>query len=202
MRWTIGIDEVGRGALAGPVVVAAAALPAGFAPRSRALGALKDSKQLVAKKREAWCEYFAGHPRIEVALARVYPRQIERQNITRAANTAAKRALGRLLGGSAVVRHARHFTVLLDGGLFIGNGIQLKNARTIVKSDEKFAAIKVASIVAKVHRDRLMRHLAKKYPGYGLEFHKGYGTAAHFRAIKKNGPCPVHRLTFLGNQLL
>ena len=167
MRWIVGIDEVGRGALAGPVVVAAAVLPRGFAPRSRALGKLKDSKQLLAKKREAWCEYFGKHPHIEVALARIYPRQIEKRNVSRAANMAAKRALGRLLGGSAGVHHhgRRIVAVFLDGGLFLGNGEQPDNVRTIIKGDEKINAIKIASIAAKVHRDRLMTRLAKKLSG-------------------------------------
>lgn len=190
MRWVVGIDEVGRGALAGPVVVAAAAMPRGFAPRNRTLGALKDSKQLLAKKREAWCEYFDQHPRVEFALARVYPRQIEKRNISKAANLAAKRAFERL--GRRVA------AVFLDGGLFLGNGEQPKSAKTIIKGDEKISVIKVASIVAKVHRDALMVHLAKKYPEYKFDVHKGYGTAAHRRAIGELGPCPAHRLTFIG----
>ncbi|MGC9968787.1 MAG: ribonuclease HII [Minisyncoccia bacterium] len=224
MRWTIGIDEVGRGALAGPVVVAAAALPRGFAPRSRALGALKDSKKLNARKREAWLLHFndlndregQNAARIMFAIARVYPRQIEKRNISKTANMAAERAFSRLCaaGGGVSGRGARAggkkragFTyakcrIFLDGGLFLGNGSQPKNARTIIKGDEKIAAIKAASIIAKVRRDRLMCRLAKKYPHYGFEIHKGYGTEAHRRAIRKHGPCPAHRLTFMGKSAI
>ena len=193
MRWIVGIDEVGRGALAGPVVVAAAALPVGFAPRNRTLGTLKDSKKLSAKKREAWCVYWSTKSLPMVAFARVYPRQIEKRNISKAANLAAARAFKQLLR-----RKEEKFRVILDGGLFLGNGEQPKSARTMVKGDEKINAVKVASVMAKVHRDRLMRRLAKKYPQYGFEVHKGYGTAAHRRALRAHGPCPAHRLTFSG----
>lgn len=205
MRWVVGIDEVGRGALAGPVVVAAAALPCGFAPRNRALGALKDSKKLSARQREAWAEYFTQSA--VFAVARVYPRQIEKLNISKAANLAAGRAFGRLCAVGGGHRSGTNGTrangrIFLDGGLFLGNGRQPKNAKTVIKGDEKITAVKIASIVAKVHRDRLMRRLAKKYPHYGFEIHKGYGTAAHRRAIKKYGPCPAHRLTFTGKSAI
>ena len=80
----------------------------------------------------------------------------------------------------------------------MGNGIQPKNAKTVIRGDEKIGAIKIASIMAKVHRDGFMRRLAKKYPAYGFEVHKGYGTEQHIRAIKKHGSSKAHRLTFLG----
>lgn len=200
-RWIVGIDEVGRGALAGPVVVAAAALPAGFVPRSRALGKLKDSKKLSVARREAWAAYFSDHPQIEFAVARVYPRQIEKRNISKAANIAAERAFERL---------AVQGLVFLDGGLFLGNGggrssdraARPRSTKTVIKGDEKISAIKAASIVAKVYRDRLMCRLAKKYPKYGFEIHKGYGTGAHLWALKKHGPCPAHRLTFSGKSAI
>lgn len=196
MSFVIGIDEVGRGALAGPVVVACVLANRKGQIANRKLGKLRDSKKLTPKQREAWFEYFKGHPKIEYALARVYPRQIEKRNISRAANLAAKRAYKRLLAwghGSRVMGQ-----VYLDGGLFLGNGKQPKNARTIVRGDEKIKAIAAASIVAKVTRDRAMVRLAKQYPRYGFEVHKGYGTRAHMRAIKRYGPAKAHRLTFLG----
>jgi ribonuclease HII len=191
-RWVVGIDEVGRGALAGPVVVAAAAVPKGFVFRNRTLGILKDSKKLSAAKREAWVKYCDEFPVVSFAVARVYPRQIEKRNISKAANLAAERAFRRLAGATN-----DRTPVFLDGGLFMGNGEQPKRAKTIIKGDEKITAIKIASIAAKVHRDRLMCRLAKKYPAYGFEIHKGYGTVAHLRALRKHGPSPVHRLTFL-----
>ncbi len=208
MRWIVGIDEVGRGALAGPVVVAAAAVPAGFKPYNRTLGTLKDSKKLSAKKREAWCAYWNEHQIVEFALARVYPRQIEKRNISNAANLAAERAFVKLMKGKQLRRSKQQHDgksgrahkwphIFLDGGLFLGKGEQPKGAKTIVKGDEKINAVKIASVVAKVHRDRLMRRLSKRYPAYGFESHKGYGTKAHRNAIQTHGPCPAHRLTFV-----
>lgn len=197
MKWVVGIDEVGRGALAGPVVVAAAALPEGLTFQNRKLGRLKDSKKLSVKQREAWLAYFASQPAVNFAVARVYPRQIERRNISSAANVAAKRAFHRLANTDKTDNRMNPKTpIFLDGGLFLGNGDQPRSARTIIKGDEKITAIKIASIVAKVHRDRLMCRLAKHYPLYGFEAHKGYGTKAHRHAIKRHGPCEAHRKSF------
>ncbi len=206
-RWIVGIDEVGRGALAGPVVVAAAAIPRGLTIRNAELGALKDSKKLTAKQREAWDGYLNNHPDIHFALARVYPRQIEKQNISRAANIAAERAFGRLFAitgksGNNKIRTSTKTSVFLDGGLFLGNGTRRQKAKTVIKGDEKISAIKIASIIAKVYRDRLMRRLGKKYPQYNFEIHKGYATLLHRTAIKKHGPSTAHRLTFLGKSVI
>lgn len=191
--FVIGIDEVGRGALAGPVVVAAALVPRGLRLRD-----LKDSKKLSAKQREEWFGYCKNNSRICFAVARVYPRGIERMNVSAAANLAAERAYRRLLKNAAPgLRRARLAKVFLDGGLFIGNGLQPKHAKTIVRGDEKIKAVAVASVVAKVSRDAFMKKLAKKHPGYRFDLHKGYGTKVHLAAILKNGPCEAHRLTFL-----
>jgi len=210
MRYIVGLDEVGRGALAGPVVVAAVAMPRGVAHGAaggahggaKSLGKLRDSKKLSAARREAWAGYFATHQKIDFAVARVYPRTIERRNISGAANLAAHRAFARLTKNLRGRRRAGAQTdcaIFLDGGLFINNrGFQQAlGARTIIKADEKITAVKAASIVAKVHRDALMRRLGRRYPAYGFEVHKGYGTKAHLRAIERCGPAPVHRLTFL-----
>jgi ribonuclease HII len=196
MRWVVGIDEVGRGALAGPVVVAAAAMPRRTIVRSRALGKLKDSKKLSAKKREAWWAIFKDRSAVAFSLARVYPRQIEKRNITNAANVAAERAYGRLLRDRAI---GPRTPVFLDGGLFLGNrrGRPARTVKTVINGDERITAIKVASIIAKVHRDQFMRRLAARHPAYGFEVHKGYGTEAHRAAISRRGPCPAHRLTFI-----
>ncbi|HEX4104247.1 MAG TPA: ribonuclease HII [Candidatus Paceibacterota bacterium] len=191
VQWVAGIDEVGRGALAGPVVVAVAMMPAGTSFRGCGLGKLKDSKKLTAARREAWAHHIGAHPSITIALARVYPRQIERRNVSNAANLAAQRAFTRL------TRNAQPARIFLDGGLFLGCGDQPKNAKTIIKGDEKINAIKIASIAAKVHRDAFMRRLAKKHPAYGFDIHKGYGTKAHRMALRASGPCEAHRLTFI-----
>jgi len=195
-RYIVGIDEVGRGALAGPVVVAAVAVATAANFRSSKLKVnLRDSKELTAKQREEWFRYIEAHPRISYALARVYPRAIERMNITKAANLAALRAYRKL---TSRLRHSiSNMRVYLDGGLYLGSGEQPSNARTIVRGDQKYKAIKFASIIAKVSRDQLMRGLAKRYPEYGFEIHKGYGTKLHRMALKKHGPSEAHRLTFL-----
>ncbi len=209
-KWIIGIDEVGRGALAGPVVVAAALMPA----RSVVVPSLarnlrkkisrearndkpqlRDSKRLSPKQRAAWFAYVKNAPAIDFAVARVYPRRIEKMNISRAANLAAFRACKRLMAGRGL--RVANVSIFLDGGLFLGQGVQPKNAKTVIKGDEKIPAVAIASIVAKVHRDRFMVRLAKKYPAYGFDAHKGYGTKVHYKALKKYGPSDVHRRTFL-----
>ena len=201
-KYIIGIDEVGRGSLAGPIVVAAALVKGTI--RVRRLGKLRDSKKLSPKQRMAWFAYFNGDPKIGFAVARVYPRRIEKMNISRAANLAAERAYKMLIanrpafaetsaGKQSLVAKAR---VFLDGGLFLGNGEQPRNVKTVIKGDEKIPAVAIASIVAKVTRDRFMVRLAKKYPAYGFEKHKGYGTKAHYEALGKHGSCDAHRKTF------
>ena len=200
-KYMIGIDEVGRGALAGPVVVAAAMIRCDRAhePRRSVRGRtgvpLRDSKKLSARQREKWAVYLSARPDVDTVVARVSARGIERMNISRAANAAAARAFRRL-----AARHPEILgscTVVLDGGLFLGNSESIVPAATVVKGDELFPAVAMASIVAKVARDRLLVRLAKKYPVYGFERHKGYGTAHHFAALKKYGPCREHRKTFL-----
>lgn len=217
MRYVIGIDEVGRGALAGPVMVAAVALPKNFRLKGKLrrrgvgvpteasgdLGPLRDSKKLSPIQRKKWFGYLVGHQALCYSIARVYPRRIEKMNISAAANFAATRALERLVTAKSI--RPRFCRVFLDGGLYLmkqkhnpstDSGRMI--ARTIIRGDEKINAIKVASILAKVSRDRFMVRLAKQYPEYGFEIHKGYGTLRHRKAIKKHGPCGAHRKTFLG----
>lgn len=194
-KFVIGIDEVGRGSLAGPVVIAAVRLPRSFRVPVKQLGKLKDSKQLSPQQREAWFSYFVSRTDIEYQVARIYPRTIERINISNAANRAAFRAYLRLTKIESPASK-----VYLDGGLYLGTKkiSQAHRAKTIVKGDEKIPAIAAASIIAKVIRDRFMVRLAQKYPGYGFEVHKGYGTLRHREALAQFGISEVHRLTFLG----
>lgn len=196
MKCVIGIDEVGRGPLAGPVVVCAVAFDSRLRITDYELGRLRDSKKLTAKQREAWFEYLTKHPRVRFATARVYPRQIEKLNISRAANLAARRAYARLIADRQALGAMRTY---LDGGLYIKDkaySIAL-GAKTMVKGDEKIPAVAAASIIAKVVRDRYMRKLAKRHPRYGFDIHKGYGTSVHLAAIRRFGPSPAHRRTFL-----
>ncbi|MBI2035294.1 MAG: ribonuclease HII [Candidatus Liptonbacteria bacterium] len=213
MRYIIGIDEVGRGSLAGPVTVAALALLAG-GPTSKISRApvsggrtsknlkLRDSKKLSPKQREVWFAYIKNHPQIFYVTAHVQPSVIDRINITKAANLAASRALHKLATSHLPPVNKKKTKIFLDGGLYarpfpkllLANGYSLK---TVIRGDEKIPAIALASIVAKVTRDKLMKRLSKKFPKYGFAFHKGYGTRAHFAAVKKFGPSSKHRLTFL-----
>lgn len=194
-KYIIGIDEVGRGPLAGPVFVVTAYLLKDFKIRNRELGRLADSKKLSPAARERWFRYFKNHPEIKFAVAKVSPQIIDKINISRAANLAALRAFRKI--SNTYHLSPKTYRIYLDGGLYLGNGKNRLPGKTIIKGDEKITAIKIASIIAKVKRDALMNRLAKKYPRYGLEIHKGYGTRAHFVAIKKLGPSEIHRLTFL-----
>lgn len=196
MSLVIGIDEVGRGPLAGPVVVAAAQIPGNFRySRKDTPCELRDSKRLTQNQREAWYEYLSGHPKVSFALSRVYTASVDRLNISRAANLAAWRAYSRLAAESGL-KPGSH-KIYLDGGLYLGKKRGFPEAKTVIRGDQTIPAVQIASILAKVWRDRLMVRLAKKYPAYGFEKHKGYGTGAHLRAIRKHGASPVHRLTFL-----
>jgi ribonuclease HII len=209
MKWIVGIDEVGRGSLAGPVTVAAAMLALDARGRIAHVPfrSLKDSKKLSAAQREFWAKELRNNAGVYFAVARIYQRGIERTNISASANRAALRAFLRLLKDHTLPPCT---PIYLDGGLYLGSkthqqklaaapagGAARINANTVIKADEKFPAVAAASIIAKVSHDGFMRRLAKKYPAYGFEIHKGYGTAAHIRALKKNGPCAAHRLTFL-----
>ncbi len=193
--YIIGIDEVGRGSLAGPVVVAAVALPAGARFRN-----LKDSKKLSADKREEWFAYVKKES-IAYTVARVYPKGIDIINISGAANLAAVKSFSRLLGNLGIKRQ-KNLKIFLDGGLYLTksrpHSIKFVNwqTKTIIKGDEKINAIKLASIVAKVTRDRYMIKLHELYPKYGFDAHKGYGTKTHIKAIRRHGYSDVHRRSF------
>ncbi len=203
--YVIGIDEVGRGALAGPVVVVAVLVPARrgawLEDRTvRRLGPLKDSKKLAPARREAWAAHFRkSGGAVRFAAARIYPRGIERMNISNAANRAAYRAVEALARTHGF--DPMRMRIYLDGGLFLKDRAMQKrsfpHARTVVKGDETIPAVSAASIIAKVARDGFMVRLAARHPGYAFEVHKGYGTAMHRAALRKQGPCAAHRLTFL-----
>ena len=175
-----GVDEAGRGPLAGPVCAAAVILPRGVM-----IEGLDDSKKLTEKRREALYDVIiAAAEAYGVAFATV--EEIEKLNILGATYPAMNRAIAALGVG-------------IDLALIDGNrnaGIEYPS-RCIVKGDAKCVSIAAASVLAKVTRDRYMRALAEKYPGYGFERHQGYGTEAHYAAIRALGPCPEHRPSFL-----
>lgn len=193
----IGIDEVGRGALAGPVTVAAVLIPLGF--RLPAGMIVRDSKKHTARGREKRATFAREHPQIRYAVARVTPRVIDRINISRAANRAAERAVNRLIK-NGLGAEKNHSIVLENVRMILDGGIQVKWRGMLVKgtprADEKFLSVALASIVAKVARDKCMRRLAKRRPEYGFERHVGYGTAAHRKAIRRWGLAPEHRRVF------
>lgn len=175
-----GVDEAGRGPLAGPVCAAAVILP-----RSLDIPGLNDSKKLSEKKREELfdviCREAAAYG---IAFAGV--EEIERLNILNATFLAMNRAIAKL----GVMPEL----ALIDGNR--NTGIEI-NSRCIVKGDSKCADIAAASILAKVTRDRYMYEMAEKYPQYHFDKHKGYGTKLHYEAIREFGPSPIHRMSFL-----
>ena len=174
-----GIDEVGRGPLAGPVVAAAVIIPHGinFPP-------VDDSKKLTDKKRKILEREILEIPGLKYAIAEIQPEEIDRLNILRAAQSAMAEAVNSL----GVVDFS-----LIDG-LPVPNFPT--RSKAIVKGDSKSASIAAASILAKVYRDELMDKYAEEFPGYGFEKNKGYGTAQHLAALKELGPTPIHRKSF------
>jgi ribonuclease HII len=184
----IGIDEVGRGPLAGPVAVCAFSMPIGF--DDSIFGKLRDSKKLSAKKREQIFEQLEKM-RIEGAVnySVCYASANEIDNI--GISICIKKCLEEALLN--IKADPKECKVLLDGGLYAPKEFEQE---TIIKGDEKERVIALASIVAKVSRDKLMVSLAEEYKEYGFNKHKGYGTKAHMEAIKKYGMCIEHRRTF------
>lgn len=205
-KFLIGIDEVGRGPIAGPVAVGVVSLKVeNLKLKVEWAQGFRDSKKLSAKAREAWfgkIDEARSEGWLEYAVAFVSSSVIDKKGIVYAINTALARALENVdsrKSRSSILRKTGtswNFTrVLLDGGLRAP--AQYENQETIIKGDEKELAIALASIVAKVARDKRMVALAKKFPAYGFEKHKGYGTRAHYAAIKKHGSTPHHRKSFL-----
>ncbi len=179
-RFIAGIDEAGRGPLAGPVSAAAVILPRDFSCEL-----LDDSKKLTEKRRELLYEELTTREDIVWALSFADAREIEQVNILRATHAA--------MGRSAEGLSQRPDFCLIDGLPVKGFGFPSEG---IVKGDGKSLSIAAASIIAKVSRDRLMYEYAEQYPEYGFDRHKGYGTKAHLEALREYGPCPIHRKTF------
>ncbi|MDO8576413.1 MAG: ribonuclease HII [bacterium] len=189
MRYVIGIDEAGRGPLAGPVAVGAVMVPVSF--DWKVLEGVRDSKKLSEKKRE---EFFARVLELErsqtlrFAVSTSSAVYIDRYGIVPAIKRALAEALSRFEIEPADCR------VLLDGSL--SAPAQYIHQETIIRGDDTEPVISLASIMAKVTRDRLMKRLSPKYPAYDFHVHKGYGTLAHRRIIATSGLCDLHRRTF------
>ena len=175
-----GVDEAGRGPLAGPVCAAACLLPRGLE-----IPGLDDSKKLSPKKRDELYDVIINSA-LTYGIAFASVEEIESLNILNATFLAMNRAIARL--------DPQPDLVLIDGNR--NSGIQFPS-RCIVKGDSQCADIAAASILAKVTRDRYMLTMAEQYPQYGFEKHKGYGTALHYEALRAYGPCPIHRMSFL-----
>ena len=175
-----GVDEAGRGPLAGPVCAAAVILPPDLE-----IPGLNDSKKLTDKRRRELFPIIKEQA-IAYGIGLAGHDEIDEINILQATYLAMERAIQAL--------SVKPELALIDGNRAKDFGIPVE---TVVKGDSRSASIAAASVLAKVTRDDLMLELAEQYPQYGFEIHKGYGTKAHYAALTEHGPCPIHRMTFL-----
>lgn len=190
----VGVDEAGRGPLAGPVAVGCVQIPKRYTSKVKRMCVSirgKDSKKLTEKAREEWYARMQEMRQAELldfTVTLVGPKIVDRINVSKATRVGIRRVLHRL-------NTPVDAQVLLDGSLCAP--IRYENQQTIVKGDEKELCIGLASIAAKVTRDRFMARIDEKFPEYGFAQHKGYGTLSHRRAINELGPTTHHRLTFI-----
>ncbi len=177
-----GIDEAGRGPLAGPVSAAAVVLPEGFE-----LAGLNDSKKLSARRREQMFTTLTTRVDVVWAVAVVDAQEIDRVNILRASHIAMARAFAALDPAA-------------DAALIDGLPVPVRDfpspQMALVKGDSRSLSIAAASVIAKVWRDRMMIEFDREFPEYGFQCHKGYGTKQHLAALESHGPCPIHRRSF------
>lgn len=191
MQWLIGVDEAGRGPLAGPVAVGAFAMP--IDTPQGILAGIRDSKKLSKKQREAWYVELSSVPEARYAVCYASARTIDARGIVWAVRQALARAL------DALSCDPLTSTVVLDGGLMAPP--EYRRQTTIIRGDATEPVISAAAILAKVRRDRLMEKLGSRYPDYGFEHHKGYGTAEHRRRIRLYGLSSEHRVTFCASSI-
>ncbi|MEK7227683.1 MAG: ribonuclease HII [Patescibacteria group bacterium] len=186
----LGIDEAGRGPLAGPVAVGAVSIPQTF--NKKFFQSIKDSKQLSAEERELWFALAQEGKRkkeLDFAVSLVSERVIDKRGIAYAIRLGIRRVLKSLKTSESESQ------IFLDGGIKAPK--EFKHQLTVVKGDEKIPIVSLASICAKVVRDRRMVKLSKKYPQYDFDLHKGYGTLIHRQALQKYGSTELHRQSFL-----
>jgi ribonuclease HII len=192
MKMIVGVDEAGRGPIAGPVSTGVCVVLGGFRiPKSVSDVPLRDSKKLSKHGREIWfakIKEWQKEGKLYFQVSLISENVIDKKGIVFAINTGISRAFLKL-------KIKKDAEIFLDGGLRVPG--EFKKQKTIIKGDEKIAVISLASICAKVTRDLYMEKLSKKYPEYGFEIHKGYGTRAHYASIKKYGKSKVHRKSFL-----
>lgn len=193
VRFVVGIDEVGRGPLAGPVAVGAVLVPVSNRTRVRRLfSGIRDSKKLSKKSREAWTKLILEAEAdgiISCAVSFASPQSIDKKGITSAIFGLVARNLKKL--GAA----PGECEVLLDGSLRAPG--KFARQKTIVRGDDTVMEISMASVLAKVLRDRKMARISRRFKGYGFDINKGYGTKDHIEYLRKAGPTPLHRLSFI-----
>ena len=183
-----GIDEAGRGPLAGPVVAAACMLHKNFKMPRALQKELRDSKKLSAKKRLKFYHFFRSRRDVQWGIGSVSEKTIDSINIVQATKLAMQKAILQL-----EKKVGKTDALILDGSFAIESRVVQKS---MIKGDERVVSCAMASIMAKVTRDRAMIKYHKAYPLYGFDRHKGYGTSSHLAMLKKYGPCPLHRKTF------
>jgi ribonuclease HII len=213
----VGLDEAGRGPLAGPVVAAAVSIKNPKSqipnPKHKGFGHLKignwnlfgiwnlefgnlrirDSKKLTPKQRGKLYKLITKCPFVEWGIGKVSERIIDKINIKNAAELAMEKALKNL---EKKIKKKADF-LIIDGNHINSKNLKARNHKLIVKGDEKVLSCAIASIIAKVTRDRIMEKYAEKFPEYGFEKHKGYPTKFHLKMLRKYGPCKIHRKSFL-----
>jgi ribonuclease HII len=223
-KYIVGIDEVGRGPIAGPVAVCAFMIKNDSLlenQKEKKLPKLKDSKKLSKKQREIWFEYLRGAKTegfCDYAVSFVSSLNIDKFGIVKCIQKALNKSLNEVATRDfqnfprftqSDLRHTQtknlespvslnsfaSYYIYLDGGLHAP--IEYTKQETIIRGDELHPIISMASIMAKVSRDRIMMNYAKEYPEYGFDSHVGYGTKAHYAAIKKHGQTPIHRKSFI-----
>jgi ribonuclease HII len=193
-KFIAGIDEVGRGPLAGPVVACAAIIKLKVrSEKFKALDGIRDSKQLSPHQREKFYKILTNDSQVHYGIGIVSEKIIDKINILQATFLAMKKAIENL-PACPVGRKIKPDFLLIDGKWTLENYPVSQTA--IPQGDKNIFSIAVASIIAKVTRDRMLVKLRQKYPQYGFEKHKGYGTKLHLEMLKKYGPCEIHRKSF------
>ncbi|MEK7558389.1 MAG: ribonuclease HII [Patescibacteria group bacterium] len=192
-KYFIGIDEAGRGPIAGPVAVGVVAIKIkNKNSKFKIFKGIRDSKQLSEKAREVWFKKISQLKKekaLDFHVSLISEKVIDKKGIVFAVFSGIRLSLKKIKAKPSSAY------ILLDGSLKAP--VQFKNQKTIIKGDETVPVISSASIMAKVTRDRYMKRISKKYPKYAFEKHKGYGTKAHYKKIKKHGLSKIHRRSFL-----